>query len=76
MLICVACFFWVQGLVRDAGDRALLFDMDNAIQRLNQSSGSRNPVVIAVEVFEPEVGIQASRSFVLLAHLEVGGLRA
>jgi PKHD-type hydroxylase len=33
----VACFFWVQSLVRDAGDRALLFDMDNAIQRLNQS---------------------------------------
>lgn len=32
----VACFFWVQSLVRDAGDRALLFDMDNAIQRLNQ----------------------------------------
>ncbi len=33
----VACFFWVQSLVRDAGDRALLFDMDNAIQRLNQT---------------------------------------
>lgn len=33
----VACFFWVQSLVRDAGDRALLFDMDTAIQRLNQS---------------------------------------
>lgn len=33
----VACFFWVQSLVRDAGDRALLFDMDAAIQRLNQS---------------------------------------
>lgn len=33
----LACFFWVQSLIRDAGDRALLFDMDNAIQRLNQS---------------------------------------
>jgi PKHD-type hydroxylase len=33
----VGCFFWVQSLVRDTGDRALLFDMDNAIQRLNQS---------------------------------------
>ena len=32
----LACFFWVQSLVRDAGDRALLFDMDNALQRLNQ----------------------------------------
>ncbi|MGH8158324.1 MAG: Fe2+-dependent dioxygenase [Rhodanobacter sp.] len=30
----VACFFWVQSMVRDDGQRALLFDMDNAIQRL------------------------------------------
>lgn len=33
----VACFMWVQSLVRDDGERALLFDLDNAIQRLNQS---------------------------------------
>ena len=33
----VACFLWVQSLVRDDGERALLFDMDNAIQRLNQT---------------------------------------
>ncbi len=33
----VACFFWVQRLVRDDGERALLFDLDNAIQRLNQT---------------------------------------
>jgi PKHD-type hydroxylase len=31
----VACFFWVQSLVRDDGRRALLFEMDQAIQRLN-----------------------------------------
>jgi PKHD-type hydroxylase len=30
----LACFFWVQSLVRDDGRRALLFDMDQAIQRL------------------------------------------
>lgn len=30
----LACFFWVQSLVRDDGQRALLFDLDNAIQRL------------------------------------------
>ena len=30
----VACFFWVQSMVRDDGQRALLFDLDNAIQRL------------------------------------------
>ncbi|MEX3939093.1 Fe2+-dependent dioxygenase [Paraburkholderia sp. BR10937] len=33
----VASFFWVQSLVRDDTKRALLFDMDAAIQRLNAS---------------------------------------
>ena len=33
----LACFFWVQSLVRDAGQRTILFDLDNAIQRLNQT---------------------------------------
>lgn len=31
----LACFFWVQSLVRDDGQRSLLYDMDNAIQQLN-----------------------------------------
>jgi PKHD-type hydroxylase len=34
----LASFFWVQSLVRDDAQRALLFDLDNAIQRLNQTS--------------------------------------
>ncbi|MFL9923286.1 Fe2+-dependent dioxygenase [Herbaspirillum lusitanum] len=33
----LACFFWVQSLVRDDAQRSMLFDMDNAIQRLNQT---------------------------------------
>ena len=33
-----ACFFWVQSLIRDDTQRALLHDMDNAIQRLNQTN--------------------------------------
>jgi PKHD-type hydroxylase len=33
----VGCFFWVQSLVRSDTNRALLFDMDTAIQRLNAS---------------------------------------
>ena len=33
----VGCFFWVQSLVRDDTKRALLFDMDTAIQRLAAS---------------------------------------
>jgi PKHD-type hydroxylase len=30
----LACFFWVQSLVRDAGDRQMLYELDGTIQRL------------------------------------------
>lgn len=33
----VASFFWIQSMVRDDGERALLFDLDSSIQRLNAS---------------------------------------
>jgi PKHD-type hydroxylase len=32
----VASFFWIQSMVRDDGDRSLLFDLDMAIQRINR----------------------------------------
>ena len=32
----VASFFWIQSMVRDDGERTLLFDLDSAIQRINQ----------------------------------------
>jgi PKHD-type hydroxylase len=32
-----SCFFWVQSLIRDDGQRSMLYDMDGAIQRLNQT---------------------------------------
>ncbi|HWT39473.1 MAG TPA: Fe2+-dependent dioxygenase [Paraburkholderia sp.] len=35
----VSSFFWVQSLVRDDTQRAMLFDLDGAIQRLNASNG-------------------------------------
>ena len=33
----LASFFWIQSLIRDDGRRALLYDLDVAIQRLNQT---------------------------------------
>jgi PKHD-type hydroxylase len=33
-----SCFFWVQSLIRDDGQRAMLYEMDGAIQRLNQTN--------------------------------------
>jgi PKHD-type hydroxylase len=32
----LASFFWIQSMVRDDGERTLLFDLDTAIQRLNE----------------------------------------
>lgn len=44
----LACFFWVQSLVRDDGRRALLFEMDEAIQQLHRTGAdeaARNALV-------------------------------
>jgi PKHD-type hydroxylase len=38
----LACFFWVQSLVRDDAHRAMLFDLDNAIQRLNRTGADED----------------------------------
>lgn len=34
----IASFFWIQSMVRDDGERTILFDLDTAIQRLNHES--------------------------------------
>jgi PKHD-type hydroxylase len=35
----LASFFWIQSMIRDDGERTLLFDLDTAIQRLKISGG-------------------------------------
>jgi PKHD-type hydroxylase len=34
----LASFFWIQSMVRDDGERTLLFDLDSAIQQLTQTN--------------------------------------
>jgi PKHD-type hydroxylase len=34
----LACFFWVQSMVRDDSQRTMLFDLDSAIQRLTATN--------------------------------------
>lgn len=46
-----AAFFWVQSLVREDAQRALLFDMDMAIVRLRQQLGDNEQVVALTGVY-------------------------
>jgi PKHD-type hydroxylase len=41
----LASFFWIQSMVRDDGERTILFDLDVAIQRLN-GEGSSRPLTV------------------------------
>ena len=43
-----ASFFWIQSLVRDDARRALLLDMDVAIQRLSGAVGIADPSVLSL----------------------------
>ncbi|MBU1376961.1 MAG: Fe2+-dependent dioxygenase [Alphaproteobacteria bacterium] len=44
----VASFFWVQSLIRDDAKRALLFDLDVAIQTLAQDAGLGAPAIVSL----------------------------
>jgi PKHD-type hydroxylase len=42
----IASFFWVQSMVRDAGARALLYDLDQGVQQATVALGGDNAVVV------------------------------
>ncbi len=44
----VSSFFWIQSLIRDDARRALLFDMDMAIQRAAQGLGQGDASIVAL----------------------------
>jgi len=41
----IASFFWIQSMVRDAGERTLLFDLDLSIQNINRESRNGDAAV-------------------------------
>jgi PKHD-type hydroxylase len=47
----VASFFWVQSMVRDDGQRALLFDLDRSIQRLSARVADDPALVVLTGVY-------------------------
>ncbi|HTE21263.1 MAG TPA: Fe2+-dependent dioxygenase [Armatimonadota bacterium] len=47
----VSSFFWIQSMVRDDGKRTLLFDLDGAIQRLNQDGPDHPSAVQCTAVY-------------------------
>jgi len=47
----IASFFWIQSMVRDDGQRALLFDLDNAIRRLGADHPAHPSVVPLTGVY-------------------------
>jgi PKHD-type hydroxylase len=47
----IASFFWIQSMVRDDGQRALLFDLDMAIQRIDQDVPDHSSTVQLTGVY-------------------------
>ena len=47
----VSSFFWIQSMVRDDGQRTLLFDLDTAIQRIAGEAAVHGPVVQLTGVY-------------------------
>jgi PKHD-type hydroxylase len=47
----LAAFFWVQSMVRDETQRAILFDLDNALQQLGRSGADHDACVRLAGVY-------------------------
>jgi len=47
----LASFFWIQSLVRDDGDRRLLFELDLSIRRLTQATPEHPSLVQLTGVY-------------------------
>ena len=47
----IASFFWIQSMIRDDGERTLLFDLDVAIQRLNGEASDHASVIQLTGVY-------------------------
>ncbi len=47
----IASFFWIQSMVRDDGERTLLFDLDMAIQRLGGGTQEDSPALQLTGVY-------------------------
>lgn len=47
----IASFFWIQSMVRDDGERTLLFDLDMAIQRIGSEAPDHPSVIQLTSVY-------------------------
>ncbi|HEY8570747.1 Fe2+-dependent dioxygenase [Microbulbifer sp.] len=47
----ISSFFWIQSLVRDDGQRTLLFDLDMSINRLRQQLGDNETIVAQTGIY-------------------------
>lgn len=47
----ISSFFWIQSMVRDDGERTLLFDLDTSIQRINADAPEHQSVVQLTGVY-------------------------